>query len=130
MNEEKRNQLSATEQPAPVSNNHPAVWEVVIEDITVRKFIQGDDRVVSAILKDMQDRDAWGRSKYKVPLQPFNGRDALVDMYQEFLDAIAYTKQFQLEGKAEDDEPMKILYHALLGGVTIIREKLLLRDGK
>ena len=75
------NEYSATEQPDPIQNEKPAVWELVI--------------------KDMNDRDEWGRSKYNTPLQPFNGRDALTDVYQELLDACVYMRQllFERDGK-------------------------------
>ena len=61
------------EQPAPVENDHPAVWMLV--------------------LNDMAARDAEGRRKYGVPLQPHNGRDVLVDAYQEALDLCVYLRQ-------------------------------------
>lgn len=64
-------------QPAPIKNEKPAVWPLVI--------------------KDMQERDRFGREKYKTPLQPLNGRDALVDAYEEVLDLSVYLKQVQEE---------------------------------
>lgn len=68
-------------QPAPVANNNPAVWDLV--------------------LGDMAERDQSGRKKYGTPLQPFNGRDALVDGYQEALDLVVYLRQaiFERDGK-------------------------------
>ena len=75
------NQYSATEQPEPIRNDKPACWDLV--------------------MSDMRDRDTWGRSKYGTPLQPFNGRDALTDIYQEILDAAVYMRQliFERDGK-------------------------------
>ena len=73
----ERNQYSATEQKDPIQNEKPACWDLV--------------------MKDMADRDNWGRSKYGTPLQPFNGRDALVDVYQEILDAAVYMRQLIFE---------------------------------
>lgn len=64
---------ATTPQPAPAANDRPAVWDLVIAD--------------------MQARDADGRAKYGVPLQPHNGRDALVDAYQEALDLAVYLRQ-------------------------------------
>lgn len=63
---------ATVEQPAP-SGDGPAVWPLVIED--------------------MKARDAAGRSKYGVPLRAHNGRDALVDAYQEALDLAVYLRQ-------------------------------------
>jgi len=61
------------EQAPPQANDHPAVWGLV--------------------MKDMVDRDQEGRRKYGVPLQGFNGRDCLIDAYQEALDLCVYLRQ-------------------------------------
>lgn len=68
-------------EPAPIKNDLPAVWDLVI--------------------KDMRDRDQFGRAKYHTPLQPFNGRDALIDAYQEALDLIVYLRRliYERDGK-------------------------------
>ena len=49
----------------------------------------------------MIERDQLGRERYGVPLQPHNGRDALVDSYQEILDAAVYLRQaiYERDGK-------------------------------
>jgi hypothetical protein len=60
-------------EPPPQPNDQPAVWDLV--------------------LADMRERDAEGRRKYGVPLQPDNGRRALVDAYQEGLDLVVYLRQ-------------------------------------
>jgi hypothetical protein len=41
----------------------------------------------------MKDRDVTGAAKYGTRLQPFNGRDSLVDAYQEALDLVVYLRQ-------------------------------------
>jgi len=61
------------EQAPPVANNRPAIWDLVMEDFKAR--------------------DKEGRRKYGVPLQGFNGRDVLVDAYQEALDLCVYLRQ-------------------------------------
>lgn len=45
------------------------------------------------VIEDMQERDRRGRKKYGTPLQAGNGRDALVDAYQEALDLAVYLRQ-------------------------------------
>lgn len=76
-------------QPAPTPNDRPAVWPLVIAD--------------------MQERDAIGRERYGTPLQPFNGRDALVDAYQEALDLCVYLRQAiaERDGLREDRDAWK-----------------------
>lgn len=77
---EDREYLSAA-QPAPQSNTSTPIWELVIAD--------------------MRERDHVGRQRYGTPLQANNGRDALVDLYQELLDAVIYIRQVitEREGK-------------------------------
>ena len=41
----------------------------------------------------MEERNRIGTEKYGTPLQSHNGRDALVDAYQEILDAAVYLRQ-------------------------------------
>lgn len=69
------------DQPDPKQSTHPAVWGLV--------------------MKDMVDRDQTGRERYGVPLQGHNGRDALVDAYQEALDLAVYLRQaiYERDGK-------------------------------
>ncbi len=61
------------EQPTPISNSNQPIWELVISD--------------------MKKRDQVGRERYGTPLQAFNGRDALLDAYEEALDLVVYLRQ-------------------------------------
>lgn len=64
-------------QPDPKPTDGTPVWDLVIAD--------------------MRERDNDGRRKYGTPLQANNGRDALVDAYQEALDLAVYLKQAIVE---------------------------------
>jgi hypothetical protein len=86
--------MTTKNQPAPKPSGLPDVWPLVIAD--------------------MQARDAAGRRKYGVPLQPHNGRDALQDLYEELLDAAVYIKQAMLERGKPLPDP--------LAGVTMFRD--------
>lgn len=68
-------------QPAPKANSQPALWSLVISD--------------------MAARDAFGAKKYGVRLQAHNGRDFLVDAYQEMLDHVVYLRGliFERDGR-------------------------------
>ena len=70
-------------QPAPVRNESRPVWHLVIED--------------------MLARDEGGREKYGTPLQANNGRDVLMDAYEEALDLCVYLRQAIEERKASRD---------------------------
>lgn len=67
------------EQPDPVKNDNPALWDLVIED--------------------MKKRDQIGLQKYGTRLQAGNGRDALTDLADELLDGLVYLKQLKEELK-------------------------------
>ncbi len=61
-------------------------------------FAQPDPRsdkpdVWPLVIKDMADRDQLGKVKYGIPLRSHNGRDPLVDAYQEVLDLSVYLRQ-------------------------------------
>ena len=68
-------------EPNPSKNRQPAVWDLVLADI--------------------YERDKDGQEKYGTRLQPHNGRDPLVDAYQEALDLVVYLRQalFERNGK-------------------------------
>jgi len=73
-------------QPRPKSDK-PNVWPLVI--------------------KDMADRDHLGKVKYGIPLRSHNGRDALVDAYQEVLDLSVYLRQ-EIEEKRALNEAVVV----------------------
>lgn len=64
---------SIQDQPPPKQNASKPIWNLVIAD--------------------MQERDKVGRERYGTPLQAHNGRDALIDAYQEALDLVVYLRQ-------------------------------------
>ena len=55
--------------------------------------------VWAQVMEDMFNRRLQGIERHGGPLQPHNGRDALIDLYQELLDAVVYTRQLIEERK-------------------------------
>lgn len=49
--------------------------------------------ILDMVIDDVRDRDRIGRAKYGTSLQAGNGRDPLVDAYQEALDLAFYLRQ-------------------------------------
>jgi hypothetical protein len=68
----KRTSPNAPQPPVVHDYMLPVTWELVIAD--------------------MRERDQIGRQKYGTPLQPRNGRDSLIDAYQECLDLCVYLR--------------------------------------
>jgi hypothetical protein len=65
------------DQPLPTKNDLPCVQDLVIADIEARKAI--------------------GIQRYGTTLQPFNGRDVLLDIYEESIDRLLYIRQLMYE---------------------------------
>lgn len=53
--------------------------------------------IQSLVQQDVEARRAFGLKKYGTVLQAFNGRDALMDAYQEALDLVMYLRQMIYE---------------------------------
>jgi len=54
---------------------------------------EGETIIVDIVIQDLIDRSKMGRRKYGTVLKTFNGRDALIDAYQEALDLCMYLRQ-------------------------------------
>jgi hypothetical protein len=67
-------------QPTPAANDRSGMHDVVIALMRARKEL--------------------GLKKYQTILQPFNGRDALLDLRDELLDAVVYVTQ-EIEERRE-----------------------------
>jgi hypothetical protein len=57
----------------------------------------GIPSVQAAVRDDLTAREEYGIGLYGTPLQPFNGRDALRDAYEEALDLACYLRQLIME---------------------------------
>lgn len=92
------------QQPTPIRRDDvPAAWDLVIEftknstpDYLIRvgavstNDVHRENVLKSLLLEDMADRRQFGLSKYGVLLAGDNGRNNLVDAYQESLDLLVY----------------------------------------
>jgi hypothetical protein len=96
-----------TPQPAPTGKGIVVLNEVlarlhdykhILEAGSTIPNLRGLDRLVD----DLEARAEFGKGKYGVYLQTNNGRDAIIDLYQELLDAVMYSAQASLEGDGLD----------------------------
>lgn len=72
---------------------------------------------------DIEARVTKGAKEYGERLTSYNGRDALVDAYQEALDLLLYLTQLELElGKTPYD------YGAVMGIVLFLKRQLIWRE--
>lgn len=117
-------------QPAPLPVAGDPVWPAIIREVKNWGTMGDDVRrtqplAIMALAYDMGERHLMGIRKYGVPLTPGNGRDFMVDAYQEALDLCAY-----LKGAVEEGFPgAGVIYSGALTMAFAIRCHLLARDG-
>lgn len=71
------------------------------------------------IAEDTEARIRLGEQKYGTRLKANNGRDAMLDLYQEVLDGINYSKQLVIENKDDDT-----FFRTLVDLAILIKGKL------
>ena len=99
--------VASSDQPMPATVNAPRSVDLVISDI--RNTINGD---TTCLCIDLMSRADVGYKKYGVYLQPGNGRDSIIDAYQEVLDCVKYLRTAIHEGRAPGW--MRRYYHDML----------------
>ncbi len=67
---------------------------------------------------DIDKRKELGIRKYGQPLMPFNGRDAIIDAYQEALDLAVYLRQYIEEASVI----VEVLFGVILTACTVAEE--------
>lgn len=58
--------------------------------------------MIDLVIEDLLERKEFGTAKYGEPLMAFNGRDPLIDLYQELIDTIVYVRQYMEEDKVAE----------------------------
>lgn len=109
-----------SDQRAPIKAGGQAIWPLVSREMAQHP------RVTRLVLADMIARDEHGRLKYGEPLTGHNGRDHLVDAYQEALDLTAYTR-----AEIDAGDPVgaaRILYNPVRTLLCQFRGAIALRD--
>jgi hypothetical protein len=59
--------------------------------------VNDEPDIQSQVIADIEERRLVGIQRYGTALQPFNGRDAVRDLYEELIDGAMYAKQWLLE---------------------------------
>ncbi len=78
-------------QPAPIPQpDREASFDQVITDLLA--LCRDRRESLDAVVEDLRARDKFGVAKYGVRHTANNGRDHLVDAYQEALDQVAYLR--------------------------------------
>jgi len=117
-----KNNSAARHEPAPVTTSDSvAVLDLVMNDIRAGKINLAAD-CLAGVLTDLENRSKEGVKKYGTQLRTNNGRDSLMDFYQEILDAIVYIRQFNAE--YPDESFSQHLYHMTLDIAAITWDEI------
>ena len=86
-------------QPKPIiTEKSEVVTDKLLEVIPGAKYsVHAIDEIIAQVRKDAISRREHGREKYGVPLMSFNGRDCLMDAYEEVHDLAVYLMQLRME---------------------------------
>lgn len=89
----------AAYEPDPVPNDGVSMHDLVIVDIQNYsvEIEEEHKEACSNVVGDIIDRRQFGLDKYGTLLQAGNGRNALLDAYQEVQDMLVYLKQAIVE---------------------------------
>lgn len=98
------------DQPLPMPNAFPFIHDLMVRDINEIFSLTETKHTLTA---DVLARKALWERRYGTPLQPFNGRNVVLDAYEELLDAAAYLRQALYE--AECGKNVKAAAVGMLG---------------
>lgn len=122
------NTADYSRQPQPVPNDGESMHDLVIKDVLSRDprwdLSVGTARHIrDRVADDLAKRKAFGLEKYKSYLQAHNGRDFLVDLYDELLDGAVYARGALLEADESSLQWFVLfeVYDDLLRHLTIVR---------
>jgi hypothetical protein len=90
MLEDMTRKRRASDQPLPMTNDLPRCHDLQIDSLS--DMLQHDSPLLKRMKDDILRRLAIGIQRYGTPLQPFNKRSFLRDLYEELLDAGAYAQ--------------------------------------
>lgn len=101
------------------------VLDVAVDLIHDSSSWYGADVYNDAIIMDLEQRAKVGSAKYGTPLQTHNGRNALLDLYEEMLDAYMYSVQYA-EELGDDDYDIAV---TVLSCLQSVANKIVTRSG-
>lgn len=118
--------MTIEDQPPPTTRpDLVPVWDIVIEDVASKPDPACSCNGCASwrnVADDMRARDSVGRERYGTPLTTGNGRDHLVDAYQEALDLVVYLRTESLEPASKIyPERLRIAYEQAVAMAHSIR---------
>ncbi len=112
-------------EPAPIGDGEE-VWSLIVDDFRDPwlEIEWGSNEIRHQLLLDIEQRKDVGAEKYGTLLKTNNGRDALIDLYQEMLDVVQYGRQHLAEATLDDYCDDDEIYVSVLETAAKIRKLL------
>lgn len=88
------------DQPPPRAGTSTPAWDLVI------RYVDDNYDDVKDVLADMRERHRIGTERYGTALTSDNGRNHVIDAYQELLDAAAYLRA-ELDRRGIDPDGLR-----------------------
>ena len=113
--------------PATIKQKMPKGMGAEIFPAVLRDFKRYEQwAAMPEMREELAERVEEGIKKYGEPLKAHNGRDALIDGYQELLDAIMYFKQTLVEDELELSDLVRVrkVYDDVLHAANAVRNVL------
>ena len=110
------------DQPPPTAGMGESIQALVREDLAITRIAGGTE-----VIADLDEREHVGISRYGDSLRAYNGRDPLIDAYQENLDLAVYLRQ-AIEEDSGLDEHLHEMYQTALSLCCRMRQRLTQTD--
>lgn len=116
--------------PATQQQPDPAPGAANVTDLVLRDLNRWPHATLGRFLvkQAFKDRRELGRERYGTELMTYNGRDPLIDAYQEGLDKALYLRQAIEEAQVDERRRLDRLYRMELIALEEIAEMLHERD--
>lgn len=94
-------------EPPPSEGSGPPIVELVVADVDKYRL----SKIAAELADDLRVRAEVGRKKYGTLLMAYNGRDPIVDAYQEALDLVMYLRQAREEARGVGSVTVLQMYY-------------------
>lgn len=120
--------LREDDQRLPQAARGPVMHDLLTADL---KAQYGWHPALGLVVADVGERKQLGIRRYGQPLRAYNGRDALLDAYQEGIDMAVYLLQAVQECGPRDmvvRDSLSSLYGRVALSLLVLRELMVSRD--
>lgn len=117
-------------QPKPKKASGDCWKEVIAYIKGTPTDFTGGLKNLGDVVSDMKDRRLFGIKKYGLPVQVGNGRDNLLDVYQELLDAAVYAMADRMQNQMQTGFDSELFLRIITNLIFDVRKEMTIRKRK